>query len=214
MDQKQTGKFIAEMRRARGLTQKELADLLYISDKTVSKWECGGGLPEVSLMLPLCDALGITVNELLSGKRLQTDEYQKNAEKNMVTLMTEKNEFRLKYLLETLVFFITIIAFVSLCMVVAYVDMPTPTRITLLAVAIIIISIGATVGIVWERTVFSFECSHCKNRFVPTVGAYLAGMHTWSKRYLKCPKCGKKSWCKLSVKTKYNHTENNEKPQE
>ncbi len=214
MDQKQTGKFIAEMRRERGLTQKELADLLHISDKTVSKWECGGGLPEVSLMLPLCNELGITVNELLSGKRLQTGEYQKNAEENMVRLMKEKSAFRLKYLLETLVFFITIIAFVSLCAVVAYVDMPTPTRIALLSVAILVISIGVTVGIIWERTVFAFECSHCKNHFVPTVGAYLSGMHTWRKRYLTCPKCGKRNWCKLCDKLDFNNTENEEKPQE
>ena len=80
MDQKQTGKFIAEMRRERGLTQKELADRLCISDKTVSKWECGGGFPEVSLILPLCDELGVTANELLSGKRLTDTEYKKNAE--------------------------------------------------------------------------------------------------------------------------------------
>ena len=69
MDQLKTGKFIAEMRKSKGLTQKQLADALLISDKTVSKWECGNGLPEVSLMLPLCEILGITVNELITGKR-------------------------------------------------------------------------------------------------------------------------------------------------
>ena len=90
MDQKQTGKFIAELRRERGLTQKELADKLLISDKTVSKWECGGGFPEVGLILPLCDELGITANELLSGRRLTDTEYKKNAEENIVRLMEEK----------------------------------------------------------------------------------------------------------------------------
>ena len=57
MNQIKTGKFIAETRKAQGLTQKQLADILEISDKTVSKWECGKGLPEVSLMLPLCLSL-------------------------------------------------------------------------------------------------------------------------------------------------------------
>ncbi len=67
MDQIKVGKFIAETRKSQGLTQRQLADVLSISDKTVSKWECGKGLPEVSLMLPLCGALNITVNDLLSG---------------------------------------------------------------------------------------------------------------------------------------------------
>ena len=67
MDQMRIGKFIAESRKALGLTQRQLAYTLDISDKTVSKWECGKGLPEVSLMLPLCRTLGISVNEMLSG---------------------------------------------------------------------------------------------------------------------------------------------------
>ena len=70
MDQIKIGKFIASMRKARSMTQRQLADELGISDKTVSKWECGNGMPEVALMLPLCDALHINVNELLSGERL------------------------------------------------------------------------------------------------------------------------------------------------
>ena len=72
MNQIIIGKFIATSRKAKGLTQKQLADILSISDKTVSKWERGSGLPEVSLMLPLCKALGINVNELLSGERLDS----------------------------------------------------------------------------------------------------------------------------------------------
>ena len=80
MDQIRTGRFIAQARKARNLTQRQLADALSISDKTVSKWECGKGLPEVSLMLPLCGALGITVNDLLSGERVSSTDYQRKAE--------------------------------------------------------------------------------------------------------------------------------------
>ena len=63
MDQSKTGKFIAEERKRKNYTQRQLADLLGISDKTISKWERGNGFPEVSLLLPLCDELEITVNE-------------------------------------------------------------------------------------------------------------------------------------------------------
>lgn len=81
MNQIQIGRFIAVSRKARNLTQRQLADKLGISDKTVSKWECGKGLPEVSLMLPLCASLGITVNDLLSGERVSGTNYQKKQRK-------------------------------------------------------------------------------------------------------------------------------------
>ena len=84
MDQIKTGKFIAEMRKEQNMTQRQLADALLISDKTVSKWECGKGLPEVSLMLPLCDILKITVNDLLSGRRVSEGEYKMKAEENIM----------------------------------------------------------------------------------------------------------------------------------
>lgn len=86
MDQIRIGKFITESRKSRNLTQKQHADALSISDKTISKWECGKGLPEVSLMLPLCGALDITVNDLLSGERVSSTDYQKKAEGNMISL--------------------------------------------------------------------------------------------------------------------------------
>ncbi len=69
MDQLKIGKFIAEERKSKEFTQRELADKLGISDKTISKWERGNGFPEISLLLPLCKELEITVNELLSGER-------------------------------------------------------------------------------------------------------------------------------------------------
>ena len=96
MDQIKIGRFIANCRKEKNMTQRQLADILEISDKTISKWECGKGLPEVQFMIPLCDLLGINVNELLSGEKLSADEYQKKAEENMVTLVKE-NEYAETY---------------------------------------------------------------------------------------------------------------------
>ena len=70
MDQIRIGRFIAQCRKARGLTQRQLADGLGISDKTVSKWECGNGLPEVSLMLPLCAALGTDFTTAINAQAI------------------------------------------------------------------------------------------------------------------------------------------------
>lgn len=68
MDFKKSGKVISTVRKRMGLTQKQLAAKLGISDKTISKWEVGKGMPELSLMVPLCDVLNITTDELLRGK--------------------------------------------------------------------------------------------------------------------------------------------------
>lgn len=87
MDQERIGKFIQQLRKENELTQKELAEKLGVTDRAVSKWENGRGLPEVSLMKPLCDALGITINELLSGERIGKEEYQEKSEFNFLNTM-------------------------------------------------------------------------------------------------------------------------------
>ena len=94
MDTVKIGKFLSEMRRNHGLTQREFAELLGISDKTVSKWETGNGLPEVSLMLPVCEALHIDLNELFSGERLKEADYKKKAEENMIRLLRETEQMK------------------------------------------------------------------------------------------------------------------------
>ena len=92
MDQVKIGSFIAQIRKEEGMTQKELAGAIGVSDKTVSKWECGNGMPELSMLMPLCELLKINVNELLSGERLSHDNYSRKAEENIMNLMQEKEE--------------------------------------------------------------------------------------------------------------------------
>ncbi len=87
LDQKKTGMFISEMRKEKGLTQKQLADKIGVSDKAVSKWENGRGMPDTSLIPDLCRVLGINLNELLSGERLSEEAYNGKAEKNMTELI-------------------------------------------------------------------------------------------------------------------------------
>ncbi len=92
MDNNKIGRFIAYERKNKQYTQRQLADVLEISNKTVSKWECGNGFPEVSLLLPLCNELGITVNELLSAERLQDEEYKAKAEENILNMISESKK--------------------------------------------------------------------------------------------------------------------------
>ena len=84
MEQAMIGKFISACRKEKGLTQMQLAEKLNITNRAVSKWETGKSMPDVSLMLDLCNILGITVNELLSGERIIMEDYQKRAEENLM----------------------------------------------------------------------------------------------------------------------------------
>ena len=92
MEQEMIGKFIAACRKEKGLTQMQLAEKLNITNRAVSKWETGKSMPDVSLMLDLCDILGINVNELLSGERITMEDYQKRAEENLMELQAKKEK--------------------------------------------------------------------------------------------------------------------------
>ena len=196
MDQKQIGKFIAERRRAQSLTQRQLADALSISDKTISKWECGNGLPEVSLMLPLCEKLDINVNELLSGECLSETQYFEKAENNMLDLMKDRTSTKTKVIVTAVSTTITILSVLALILIVGFVEMPVGVRIlqVVLAMAILFADLAVTLLIAVSTEIY--ECAACGKKFVPTLSAYLWGLHTIKRRKLKCPHCGKRCWDK------------------
>lgn len=208
MDQIKTGRFIAEQRKAHGMTQRQLAEKLSVSDKTVSKWECGNGLPEVSLMLPLCKLLSINVNELLSGERLDADSYKQHAEENMMKLIDERKENKRKLILEFVVVMITLLASCTLIMLSGLLEMETWLRVTLIAIGLVVMFGGIGVAAVLEMTAGYFECSKCGEYFVPTKTAYIMGAHTIMRRHLKCPHCGKRNWCRRRLAQKDEEKEN------
>ena len=196
MDQIQIGKFIAEERKRKGYTQRALADILGISDKTISKWERGNGFPDVSLLLPLCNELEITVNELLSGERLQEPDYKKKAEENMVNLVKEAQESKKKIMLSAAVGILVIFAAVPLFVISGALEMGTGLRVTLIGIGFLVICVGIAVACILDREAGAFECPECHERFVPDMKSYVMGPHTITKRKLKCPNCGTTKYCK------------------
>ncbi len=196
MDQIEIGKFIADERKRKGYTQKQLSEKLEISDKTISKWERGNGFPEVSLLLPLCNELEITVNELLSGERVSEEDYLKKAEENMVNLVREARESKKKIVLSAMVAGLTIIATVPLFILSGMFEMPVWTRVLLMGIGFVIMVIGIAIACVLDREAGAFECPECKERFVPDMKSYVMGPHTITKRKLVCPYCGAHKYCK------------------
>lgn len=195
MDQRTIGEFIAECRRARGMTQKALADMLYISDKAVSKWERGRGAPDISLLLPLCDALGITVTELMRGERIEEGDAKRREEEQMLRKIEERALSHRAIVLSIIVMVITLLGSFTLIMLSGLLDIEVWLRIVLIAIAFLIMAGGIAVVTVLDANAGTYECPMCGRRFVPTMGAYLGGAHTLTRRWLKCPECGKSCWC-------------------
>ena len=92
MEQEKIGRFIQECRKEKKLTQNELAEKLNITNKAVSKWETGRGMPDASILLELSKILDVTVNELLSGEKLQVNEYKVKAEENIIAIAKENDK--------------------------------------------------------------------------------------------------------------------------
>ena len=195
MDLAVIGKFIKERRKSKNLTQAELAQKLFVSEKTISKWECGNGFPDTTLMLPLCKELGISANELLSGKLLEENEYKDRAEQNLVTLQAI-NQKNTKLLLtsEIVVGVLAVVVLLGGVLVAALVDLPTWARVLMIVGAFVLFIVAMHFSMIIEKDAGLYECKLCKHKYVPTLKQMYLAQHMGRTRYMKCPHCGKKSW--------------------
>ena len=199
MDQIRTGKFIRRLRTERGWTQSAFAGRLGVSEKTVSKWETGRGLPEVSLMLPVCELLGITVNELLAGERLEGEAYRERAEERLL-LTCDRTRPETKVVICNAACWVSVAVWLALIFIAAFCDLPVWARITMIVCAFLgIAAVIAPILVVAVNTEI-YTCPKCKTKFVPTFSAFLLAPHTTKKRRLKCPHCGQKNWCESSLR--------------
>ncbi|MBR5361755.1 MAG: helix-turn-helix transcriptional regulator [Oscillospiraceae bacterium] len=136
MDQIQIGKFIAACRREKGMTQAQLAEKMGVSDRAVSKWETGKNMPDSSIMLDLCSELGISVNDLLNGRRIAMDNYKKIAEKTMLEMrqVKEQNDRMLLHT-EILMCSLSVALLLVLNIFAKYAEMPDWVRVLLVIVS-------------------------------------------------------------------------------
>ena len=200
MDQVKIGKFIAECRKKKNLTQMELAEKLNITDRAVSKWENGRAMPDSSIMLELCNLLGITVNELLSGEVIEMKEYEKQAEENLLKLKQEKEEADKVLLnLEIWVGLVSILLFLTMITIASYCDVTDNIRLLIMIPSFIFFFIIVFLLLRIEQKAGYYECQKCHHRYVPTYSSVLWAPHAGRTRYMKCPECGKRSWQKKVI---------------
>ena len=113
-----------------------------------------------------------------------------------MTLCKEKEAAQKKFIVAIIIVIASLIIGVSLCLIAGYVVVDDWVRYVLIGISIAIIFGGCMLACYFDNESGIFECKHCGEKFVPTLGAYIMGIHTPTRRYLKCPHCNKKSWCK------------------
>ena len=197
MDQIKIGRFIADRRKKANLTQMQLAEKLNITDRAISKWENGKSLPDSSIMLELCDVLGISVNDLLSGEVVTMENYNKEIEKNLLDMIKQKEQADKRLAAAEVFIGITAtIVLLALIFVAAFVQMETWLKIALIVSGFILFLAGCFYALRLEQVAGYYVCEHCNHSYVPTYKAISMAMHMGRTRYMRCPQCGKKSWQK------------------
>lgn len=197
MDQMKIGRFIAQRRRQANLTQMQLAEKLHITDRAVSKWETGKAMPDTSIMLPLCEILNISVNDLLSGEVVTMEHYNQELENHLLEMAKQKEEADKKLLhLEILIGIFSIIILLGFVFSAALVPMADWLRIVLIVVGFAISMVGICYAVKIEQTAGYYECAKCKHRYVPTYKSVIMAAHVNRTRYMRCPACNQRSWQK------------------
>ena len=200
MDQIKIGRFIAERRKGCGLTQMQLAEQMNVSDRAVSKWETGKSLPDSSIMLELCDILSITVNDLLCGEVVSMENYNREVEERLVELVKEKEASDRRLLrMEIVTGVMCLIPLIAAIVLVNVISMEEWLGGLIVGLCVIPLLVATPFMIRIEQTAGYYECASCGHNHIPKYASVFMAMHMGRTRYMKCPKCGKRTWNKKVI---------------
>jgi len=201
MDQIKIGKFITECRKKKNLTQAQLAEKLNLTDRAISKWETGKAMPDSDIMLALCEILEIHVNELLCGEKIDTE--QKTDQSNALIVQMAKNEERYHKRLRYSAYLILATSLIALVCLITLISLLIPEcgfQNFLIIASVILFIIPCMIALKFKVETGYYECKKCQHMFVPNYKEITLFMQTPTKRLLKCPNCGKWTWCKNLTK--------------
>ena len=199
MDYDKIGRFLVSLRKEKGYTQAKLAEKLYVSEKTISKWEKGKSLPDTNLLPKLCEIFDVTINELLSGEKT-ADGNQTNEQ--IVFDMAKEVEQKNKTLWMSMwiIMAVSMFALIGGLLVAALLIPEGVWQLVVIIFDCILFLIPCFYALKLEVSVGYYKCKKCGTEIRPTYNEALNAMHMGTTRYLKCPHCNKRSWCKKVVK--------------
>ena len=197
MNQEKIGAFIARRRKEKKLTQAKLASYLGITDRAVSKWERGKGLPDPVYMLELCRLLDISVNELLTGEFIEETKYQQKAEDNLLIMAKQEvKQTKKMFFYENEIGIGSTIIFAILIFMSVYFVENGGIKILLFIFAFLFLITGVSIALKIETEEGYYECQKCHHKYIPSYRQVYFAMHIGRTRYMKCPHCQKRSWQK------------------
>lgn len=201
MDYERIGSFISSLRKEKNLTQAKLAEKIFVSEKTISKWENGKGVPDTTTLPLLCEVLSVSINELLNGEKIKNQDYTQKAEKKLLE-MRKLKENSDKHLLtmEIVIGVLSVSFLLVLSCIASYIEMPKYLRIILVVIGLSFCIIGTLFALKIEQVAGYYECKHCFHKHIPSFRQISFSMHINRTRLMKCPNCGKKSWQKKVIK--------------
>ena len=201
MDQIKIGRFIAACRKRANLTQLQLADKLGITDKAISKWERGITMPDTSIMLELCDILGISVNELLSGEKINMENSSQKNEQlllDMAKALEKKNKTIWSSMWAIMI--VSMTALIAGIFIAAFLIPEGVWQLVTILCVCVLFLIPCFYALKLEVSVGAYKCQNCGYEIVPTYKEVMMAMHRGFTRHLLCPKCNKRTWCKKVLK--------------
>ncbi|MBE7075584.1 MAG: helix-turn-helix transcriptional regulator [Clostridiales bacterium] len=201
MDYNKIGKFIATERKAKKLTQAKLAEKVFVSEKTVSKWENGKGLPDTNLLPKLCEVLGVGLNELLNGEKNITENKNQNTEQLLLN-MAKELEMKNKTIWKSMwvIMTVSLIALLTALLLTAFLMPKGIWQLVSVLSLCIVFLIPCFYAFKLEINIGVYKCKNCSCEIIPSYTEALWAMHIGTTRYLKCPNCHKRTWCKKVIK--------------
>lgn len=201
MNQVKIGKFIAECRKKENLTQMQLAEKLNITDRAVSKWETGKAMPDTAIMLELCEILGISVNDLLCGEKIDMENKNPKNEQLLLDLSKElENRNQTIWTAMWVIMAVSMIALFGGIFLVAFLVPEGVWQIVGVLGLCVVFLIPCFYALKLEVSVGAYKCKKCGQEIVPTYSEALWAMHRGFTRHLRCPHCRKRTWCKKVLK--------------
>lgn len=201
MDQIKIGEFIASKRKEVNLTQADLAEKLGITDRAVSKWENGVCMPDAGTIPELCKILKISVNDLFSGEVVNMKDLEKHAEENLLSLKKNEEEINKKLFLAVHVIGLaSTIFFLGYTGLLAYTMEESKWFIILFLIGVAVYLPCMFFALKLDSVAGYQECKNCHHKFKPSFKTIFFAPHMGYTRKIRCPKCGKKTWCKKVMK--------------
>lgn len=192
------GKFIANCRKEVKLTQEQLAEKLNITDRAVSKWERGLSLPDADKMLEICNILGINVNELLNGEKIDMKDYENKNEELLLEMAKQEEQKNKRLMLDMWVLTITAcIFYIGIVALAALTLEDGPVLGTIICISTVLLVFVCFYGLKLETDAGYYECQKCHHKFEErNYFKIMIVPHIGTSRLLKCPKCRKISLTK------------------